>query len=378
MDPSVDTKQHVSTDHTDHTDTLVAVKPGQTKAVSSNLADSLAGAVPGAVPSTTTPASMEAVVPTAAEAHGEKRDAKDAGEKGHEKDAGANKATTPPDSDGESHVVSDSAEGEAGGYLDEDADNEPSDAGDNDDAAPQLRVRPKHSQGADFELVSADEDSDDDADAEEESESATSEDEDSDEETSDEGSVSAGGLRMRHKHAKSQDSLSQNEQESDEATIKELRLPEPQNLMEEVWHSVFTPGINSKVVRVMDACFYALFATLFGLLVVSGGSVHVVVLLLVAICLFVTVKWFVAELNKANAEIAAKEAEEHKDTPAVESDAAVPATISTNADIPTTTSTNADAEPPSVNAKPTSASNASATPSDEAAALLPHESKKDQ
>ncbi|KAI9337759.1 ER protein Pkr1-domain-containing protein [Obelidium mucronatum] len=83
---------------------------------------------------------------------------------------------------------------------------------------------------------------------------------------------------------------------------QDLVLPEASNLLEEVWLSVFTPGVNSRVVLVMDMCFYALFLCLFGLLIVSGGNFHVVFLLIISVCLFVTVKWFIAESKKVAAE----------------------------------------------------------------------------
>ncbi|KAJ3140819.1 hypothetical protein HK100_008990 [Physocladia obscura] len=85
----------------------------------------------------------------------------------------------------------------------------------------------------------------------------------------------------------------------EESIYKQLDLPEATNLLEEVWLSVFTPGINSKVILVMDICFYSLFLCLFGLLIVTGGNFHVVFLLIISFCLFASVKWFVAESKKA-------------------------------------------------------------------------------
>ncbi|KAJ3007305.1 UNVERIFIED_CONTAM: hypothetical protein HDU68_003584, partial [Siphonaria sp. JEL0065] len=93
----------------------------------------------------------------------------------------------------------------------------------------------------------------------------------------------------------------------------DLVLPEATNLLEEVWLSIFTPGVNSKVVFVMDMCFYALFLCLFGLLIASSGSFHVVFLLVIATCLFVTVKWFIAESKKVAAESAAAAAATKQD-----------------------------------------------------------------
>ncbi|KAI9355906.1 hypothetical protein DFJ73DRAFT_623336 [Zopfochytrium polystomum] len=66
--------------------------------------------------------------------------------------------------------------------------------------------------------------------------------------------------------------------------------PKP-TLLEEIWLSIFTPGLNSRVSFVMDLCFYALFASLSFLTVVTDFNPHVLFLLVVSICLFASVKW---------------------------------------------------------------------------------------
>ncbi|ORY49919.1 hypothetical protein BCR33DRAFT_713519 [Rhizoclosmatium globosum] len=181
----------------------------------------------------------------------------------------------------------DSAEDETGGYLDEDGDDAANE-GDADDEEDVLDT------DAEIEVVDQIPD-----------ESPVNE----DYEEEDQLSPEQEGLRRRH--------IDLSDAAMDEAqptitvtdpnnvTLKDLGLPEPTNLFEEVWMSIFTPGINSKVVFVMDLCFYALFLSLFGLLVVSGGNFHVVFLLLIATCLFVSVKWFIAESKKVAAENAA-------------------------------------------------------------------------
>ncbi|KAJ3249214.1 hypothetical protein HDU78_005354 [Chytriomyces hyalinus] len=106
---------------------------------------------------------------------------------------------------------------------------------------------------------------------------------------------------LRKRHAQNS-----NEDMSDDPPSDELILPEPSNILEEVWMSVFTPGVNSRVVMVMDVCFYALFFVFFGMLVITGGNFHVIFLILITACLFISVKWFIAELRKAEAETAGK------------------------------------------------------------------------
>ncbi|KAJ3264219.1 hypothetical protein HDU77_009058 [Chytriomyces hyalinus] len=106
---------------------------------------------------------------------------------------------------------------------------------------------------------------------------------------------------LRKRHAQNS-----NDDMSDNPPSDELILPEPSNILEEVWMSVFTPGVNSRVVMVMDVCFYALFFVFFGMLVITGGNFHVIFLILITACLFISVKWFIAELKKAEAETAAK------------------------------------------------------------------------
>ncbi|KAI8619395.1 ER protein Pkr1-domain-containing protein [Chytriomyces sp. MP71] len=89
---------------------------------------------------------------------------------------------------------------------------------------------------------------------------------------------------------------------SENANDVQLDLPEASNILEEVWLSIFTPGINSRVVMVMDVCFYALFLVLLGMFVITGANVHVGFLIVITGCLFVSVKWFIAESAKLQAE----------------------------------------------------------------------------
>lgn len=60
----------------------------------------------------------------------------------------------------------------------------------------------------------------------------------------------------------------------------------------DIMRSIMTPGYTaSGVIQIMFYAFYALFATLLFMLVITGGNPHVIVLLLIAVCLFLTIKW---------------------------------------------------------------------------------------
>ncbi|KAJ3190368.1 hypothetical protein HDU85_000664 [Gaertneriomyces sp. JEL0708] len=75
--------------------------------------------------------------------------------------------------------------------------------------------------------------------------------------------------------------------------------PERQpSIIEEVWNSIFTPGINSRVQGFMNLVFVGLFLSLGMLAFATGGNIHVFALLGIAICLFACVQWFIRELAK--------------------------------------------------------------------------------
>ncbi|GAA5815225.1 hypothetical protein MFLAVUS_008731 [Mucor flavus] len=62
--------------------------------------------------------------------------------------------------------------------------------------------------------------------------------------------------------------------------------------------SIMTPGYTaSGVIQIMYYTFYALFATLIFMMVMTRGNPHVIALFLIALCLFVTIRWFIAELE---------------------------------------------------------------------------------
>ncbi|CAO3700482.1 hypothetical protein G6F70_004926 [Rhizopus microsporus] len=75
---------------------------------------------------------------------------------------------------------------------------------------------------------------------------------------------------------------------------------ETNGLGDDIVKSIMTPGYTAKgVIKIMFYAFYALFATLLFMIVITGGNPHVIALLLLAMCLFVTIRWFIGELERA-------------------------------------------------------------------------------
>ncbi|CAO3682253.1 unnamed protein product [Umbelopsis ramanniana] len=59
-----------------------------------------------------------------------------------------------------------------------------------------------------------------------------------------------------------------------------------------------TPGYTpNSVIQLMYKAFYALFFTLFLLLLGTHGNLHVLALLIISICLFLSVRWFINEME---------------------------------------------------------------------------------
>lgn len=75
----------------------------------------------------------------------------------------------------------------------------------------------------------------------------------------------------------------------DEQPIVEI---EASGITGDIIKSIMTPGYTANgVIQIMFCTFYALFATLLFMIFITGGNPHVIALLLIAICLFVTIKW---------------------------------------------------------------------------------------
>lgn len=68
------------------------------------------------------------------------------------------------------------------------------------------------------------------------------------------------------------------------------------NFLSDIWESVFHPGTNRSLVIATYASFAALQATLFALLVATR-SYHFVFLSIICACLWITISWFINELE---------------------------------------------------------------------------------
>ncbi|GAA5832574.1 hypothetical protein JCM5353_002196 [Sporobolomyces roseus] len=74
--------------------------------------------------------------------------------------------------------------------------------------------------------------------------------------------------------------------------------PTSGGMLSDVVSSIFTPGTNSGLIQAMSYSFYALFVTLFGMVLLTGGNLHVVALLVLSIGLFVSIKWFLIQIKE--------------------------------------------------------------------------------
>ncbi|RCH92289.1 hypothetical protein CU098_010176, partial [Rhizopus stolonifer] len=75
---------------------------------------------------------------------------------------------------------------------------------------------------------------------------------------------------------------------------------EATGLTGDIIKSIMTPGYTANgVINIMFYAFYALFATLLFMLFITKGNPHVITFLLLAICLFVSIKWFIAEFERS-------------------------------------------------------------------------------
>lgn len=63
-------------------------------------------------------------------------------------------------------------------------------------------------------------------------------------------------------------------------------------MVEGVVSSIFEPGTNPQLVRAMRYSFFALFATLAGMLVLTRGDWHILAMLVMSLALFVSMTWY--------------------------------------------------------------------------------------
>lgn len=68
----------------------------------------------------------------------------------------------------------------------------------------------------------------------------------------------------------------------------------------DLWDSVFTPGTNPALIRATHGSFVLLTMSLLWM-VFTSRSIHFLNLLVIALCLWATVTWFLAELEKEKA-----------------------------------------------------------------------------
>lgn len=72
--------------------------------------------------------------------------------------------------------------------------------------------------------------------------------------------------------------------------------PRARSMLGDIIDSIFTPGTNSGLIRAMEMSFYALFATLLGLVVLTRGNGHVCALFGLSVGLFASIKWCAGSL----------------------------------------------------------------------------------
>ncbi|KAJ3041916.1 hypothetical protein HDV00_008425 [Rhizophlyctis rosea] len=88
------------------------------------------------------------------------------------------------------------------------------------------------------------------------------------------------------------------------------------NIVEEIWESIFTPGVNERVRSVINMCFVGLFLSLGSLAIATKGNIHVLALMGIAGGLFFSLQWFLTELAKLPPPDAANPSDPSNTTPA--------------------------------------------------------------
>lgn len=81
------------------------------------------------------------------------------------------------------------------------------------------------------------------------------------------------------------------------------------SFIQELWDSVFTPGTSPALIKATHASFVLLILSLITLIFMTR-SIHFINLLVISVCLYAAVIWFIEELKKAklksNEELAAE------------------------------------------------------------------------
>lgn len=76
--------------------------------------------------------------------------------------------------------------------------------------------------------------------------------------------------------------------------------------MVDLWDSVFTPGTNPALIRATHTSFVLLVVSLIWM-VFTSKSIHFFNLLIIALCLWASVTWFLSELEKEKANLLTNE-----------------------------------------------------------------------
>lgn len=67
--------------------------------------------------------------------------------------------------------------------------------------------------------------------------------------------------------------------------------PVSKGMLNDIVDSIFTPGTNSSLINAMNYSFYGLFITLFGMLYLTSGNIHICAMLVLSVGLFISIKW---------------------------------------------------------------------------------------
>lgn len=62
-------------------------------------------------------------------------------------------------------------------------------------------------------------------------------------------------------------------------------------IVQGVLQSVFEPGTNPSLVKAMRYSFFALFATLAGMLYLTNGNYHILAMLALSVALYLSMTW---------------------------------------------------------------------------------------
>lgn len=66
-----------------------------------------------------------------------------------------------------------------------------------------------------------------------------------------------------------------------------------------LWESVFQPGTSPQLILATHLSFIALLTTLSWLIYVTKGNIHFIMLFIIALLLWITIIWFISELETA-------------------------------------------------------------------------------